>query len=127
MCPKMPRRQSLPNLAKADDFREPDRKLCVSRRMTAKILVVEDDLLNEVVKRHRRSVTTENRLPALCAIEPSDCATIDHLMTKYSFYEHSQSMEVPAFIPEEAELRQDIEELKGWRIDFGGRCKAALG
>lgn len=48
-------------------------------------------------------------------------------MTKYSFYEHSQSMEVPAFIPEEAELRQDIEELKAWRIDFEGRCKAALG
>ena len=88
---------------------------------------VEDDLLNEVVKRHRRSVTTDNRLPALCAIEPSDCATIDRLMTKYSFYEHSQSMEAPAFIPDEAELRLDIEELKAWRTDFEGRCKAALG
>lgn len=88
---------------------------------------VEDDLLNEVVKRHRRSVTTDNRLSALCAIVPSDCATIDRLMTKYSFYEHSQSMEVPAFIPEESELRQDIEELKTWRIDFEGRSKAALG
>lgn len=36
-------------------------------------------------------------------------------------------MEVPAFIPDEAELRQDIEELKVWRTDFEGRCKAALG
>gem|GEM_PF-6228260 len=31
-------------------------------------------------------------------------------MTKYFFYEHSQSMGVPSFIPEEAELRQDIGE-----------------
>lgn len=87
---------------------------------------VEDDLLNEVVKRHRRSVTTENRLSALSAIEITDCATIDRLMTKYSFYEHSQSMEVPAFIPDEPELRADIESLKAWRDEFEGRCKKAL-
>ena len=88
---------------------------------------VEDDLLNEVVKRHRRSVTTENRLSALSAIELTDCAKIDSLMTKYSFYEHSQSMEVPAFIPDEPELRADIEALKTWRDDFEVRCKKALG
>lgn len=88
---------------------------------------VEDDLLNEVVKRHRRSVTTENRLSALSAIERTDCEKIDSLMTKYSFYEHSQSMEVPAFIPDEPELRADIEALKTWRDDFEGRCKKALG
>lgn len=86
---------------------------------------VEDDLLNEVVKRHRRSVTTENRLSALSVIEPVDCATIDRLMTKYSFYEHSQSTETPAFIPDEPELREDIEALKTWRDDFENRCKAA--
>ena len=88
---------------------------------------VEDDLLNGVVKRHRRSVTTENRLPALSTIEPADCETIDRLMTKYSFYEHSQSLEVPAFIPAEAELRTDIESLKAWRENFEKRCKAVLG
>lgn len=88
---------------------------------------VEDDLLNEVVKRHRRSVTTENRLSALSAIEPADCATIDSLMTKYSFYEHSQSTETPAFIPDEPELREDIEALKTWRDNFDKRCKTAIG
>ncbi len=35
---------------------------------------------------------------------------VDSHMTKYFFYEHSQSMGVPSFIPEEAELRQDIGE-----------------
>lgn len=79
---------------------------------------VEDDLLNEVVKRHRRSVTTDNRLGALHLIQPDDCQFIDGLMTKYSCYEHSQSQEVPVFIPEEVELRSDLESLKQWRKKF---------
>jgi len=87
---------------------------------------VEDDLLFAVVKRHRRSVTTENKLPALSLIEPDDCQLIDGLMTKYSCYEHSQSQEVPVFIPEESELRQDIDSLKQWRKGFVARRKEAL-
>ncbi len=86
---------------------------------------VEDDLLNEVVKRHRRSITTDNRLGALPFIEVSDCQFIDDLMTKYSCYEHSQSQEVPVIIPEEPELRKDIETLKQWRANFTNRRKKA--
>lgn len=84
---------------------------------------VEDDLLNEVVKRHRRSVTTDNRIGALHLIQPEDCQMIDDLMTKYSCYEHSQSYEAPAFIPEEPELRADIESLRDWRKKFSERRK----
>lgn len=87
---------------------------------------VEDDLLNEVVKRHRRSVTTDNRLGALPFIEAADCQFIDDLMTKYSCYEHSQSQEVPVFIPEELELRADIEALKQWRKTFTDRRKESV-
>ncbi|MBY8960844.1 AAA family ATPase [Pseudomonas sp. MIS38] len=76
---------------------------------------VEEDLLNKIVLRHRRSITTDNRLHAIQGIEPEDCKLIDTLMTKYSCYEHSQSSEIPIFIPEELELRQDLEALKGWR------------
>lgn len=36
-------------------------------------------------------------------------------MTKYSCYEHSQSTEMPAFIPEYNELKDDISKLKDWR------------
>lgn len=84
---------------------------------------IEDDLLNEVVKRHRRSVTTDNRIGALHLIRPDDCQKIDDLMTKYSCYEHSQSHEAPVFIPEEPELRADIESLRDWRKDFADRRK----
>jgi energy-coupling factor transporter ATP-binding protein EcfA2 len=82
---------------------------------------VEEDLLNKVVLRHRRSITTDNRLHAVQDIEPKDCELIDTLMTKYSCYEHSQSSEIPVLIPEEPELRQDLEALKAWRDGLNKR------
>ena len=85
---------------------------------------VEDDLLNEVVKRHRRSITTDNRLAPLPHITQDDCRFIDELMTKYSCYEHSQSTETPVFIPDEPELRRDLDSLKAWRDEFRGRGTA---
>ena len=79
---------------------------------------VEDDLLNQIVRRHRKSITTDNRLASLAHITPKDCKFIDDLMTKYSRYEHSQSSETPSFLPEEPELRSDLEALKDWREEF---------
>ena len=83
---------------------------------------VEDALLNGIVKRHRRSVTTENLLAPLPLITPEDCRFIDGLMTKYSCYEHSQSAEAPAFLPDESDLRHDLEALQGWRKGFRERA-----
>ena len=82
---------------------------------------VEDDLLNQIVRRHRRSVTTDNRLKPLVSINREDCRLIDDLMTKYSCYEHSQSQEAPIFLPDEKELREDLESLKAWREEFNKR------
>lgn len=86
---------------------------------------VEDDLLSGVVRRHRRSITTDNRMGALPLITKADCDLIDQLMTKYSAFEHSQSPEAPAFLPEEPELRQDLESLKTWREAFKARQREA--
>ncbi|MFJ5498723.1 AAA family ATPase [Pectobacterium sp. CHL-2024] len=82
---------------------------------------VEEDLLNKVVLRHRRSVTTDGRINGVQGITIEDCKLIDELMTKYSCYEHSQSTEVPVIIPEESELRADIESLKTWRENLKTR------
>lgn len=82
---------------------------------------IEDDLLNKVVRRHRRSITTDKRLACLSHIKRDDCDFFDNLMTKYSCYEHSQSWETPSFIPEEPELRHDLESLKMWRDEFKKR------
>ena len=82
---------------------------------------VEDDLLNQVVKRHRRSITTNNRIASLPRITQRDCKFIEDLMTKYSCFEHSQSLETPILNPEEPELRSDLESLKAWREEFKKR------
>lgn len=79
---------------------------------------IEDDLLNEVVKRHRRSITTDNRLNYLSNIEKKDCEFLDSLMTKYSKYVHSQSSESPVDVPPEPELRNDLNALKEWRVQY---------
>lgn len=82
---------------------------------------IEDDMLNQVVRRHRRSIQTDNRLSVLTHISSDDCAFFDGLMTKYSCYEHSQSTENPVILPEEADLRIDLEALKTWREAFKKR------
>ncbi|SIS02692.1 MULTISPECIES: AAA family ATPase [Pseudomonas] len=86
---------------------------------------VEEDLLNKVVLRHRRGIQTDGRLRAIQGIKLEDCRLIDDLMTKYSCYEHSQSTEIPMFIPEEAELRVDLEALSVWREQLSKRRDAA--
>lgn len=82
---------------------------------------VEDDLLHEIVKRHRRSVMTQNKLTGLVTIKKEDCEFVDVLMTKYSKYEHSQSNEMPVEVPDEQSLRIDLENLRDWRKEFKGR------
>lgn len=76
---------------------------------------VEEDLFNGVVIRHRRGIQTDGRLPFVQDISKEDCKLIEGLMAKYSCYEHSQSTEMPAFIPEYNELKGDISNLKEWR------------
>lgn len=76
---------------------------------------VEEDLFNGVVTRHRRGIQTDGRLQYVQDITAEDCKFIEGLMTKYSCYEHSQSTEMPAFIPEHQELNTDISSLKDWR------------
>jgi energy-coupling factor transporter ATP-binding protein EcfA2 len=82
---------------------------------------VEDDLLHAIVKRHRRSVTTDNKVGKLHRIEKEDGEYFDTMMTKYSCYEHSQSTETPVFLPAEHELRGDLTGLKAWREKFHAR------
>lgn len=105
----------------SDNYRIHAQSICTDFR---KLLerTVEDDLLSQVVKRHRRSITTDNRITHLPKITKDDCVLIDGLMTKYSCYEHSQSQETPVFLPDEPELRQDIEALIVWREEFKKRA-----
>lgn len=85
--------------------------------------IIEEDLLNDIVKRHRRNVKTNNKLLPLAEIKKEDCLLIDELMTKYSKFQHSQSEEMPVQIPDEECLRKDMKNLEYWRCSFKKRMK----
>lgn len=82
---------------------------------------VEDVLLNQIVMRHRRGIMTQDKLGHLVKIQIEDCQFIEGLMSKYSSFEHSQSSELPARIPDYSELLQDIEDLEKWLEEFKKR------
>ena len=83
--------------------------------------MVEDTLLNEVVRRFRRAVHTQNKIGGLAKIKPEDCQMIDELMTKYSRYEHSQPDEAPIPLPEPDEIAADLTRLQVWLREFSER------
>jgi len=83
--------------------------------------LVEDTLLNEVVRRFRRAVQTQNRIGGLAKIKPEDCQMIDEMMTKYSRYEHSQPNEAPVPLPEPDEIADDLTRLHVWLKEFSER------
>ncbi|RQS64280.1 chromosome segregation protein SMC [Burkholderia sp. Bp8963] len=83
---------------------------------------VELILLNEIIVRFRRSITTQGRIGALAKIHAADCAMIDELMTRYSVFEHSQSGELPAQCPDIETLEKDHELLAQWVKEFGARA-----
>ncbi|MBL4933641.1 AAA family ATPase [Clostridium paridis] len=84
---------------------------------------VENKLLCDVVQRFRRSINTLGKLEKIPLITVDDCKLFDELMTKYSKYEHSQSIELPVFAPSVEELREDMEKLKKWNEEFKKRVK----
>lgn len=86
---------------------------------------VEDDLCSGIVVRYRREIKTLNKLKRLNAITQEDCALIDGMMTKYSAFEHSQSMDTPSWLPEPDVLLADVQAMLDWTKEFNKRAEAA--
>jgi energy-coupling factor transporter ATP-binding protein EcfA2 len=84
---------------------------------------IENKLLCDVVQRFRRSINTLGKLEKISLITADDCKLFDELMTKYSKYEHSQSVELPVFPPCVEDLKEDMEKLKDWYKEFKKRIK----
>lgn len=81
---------------------------------------IETDLLSGIVTRFSYSVQTL-KLNNLHAINSDDINLFDDMMTKYSSYEHSQSLERPVSLPELEDIEKDIEQLLEWYTDFNKR------
>jgi energy-coupling factor transporter ATP-binding protein EcfA2 len=100
------------------------KKICSEFRILLEI-TVERVLLNNVVKRFRRSITTLNRITSLAKINLADCELIDELVTKYSCFEHSQPVDIGAQLPTPDEFQQDVQAVLTWMSDFEKRSAKA--
>lgn len=81
---------------------------------------IEEDLLCGVIQRFQRPVHSL-KIKNLPKLTRTDCDFIDELMTKYSYFEHSQPIETPVELPEVEELKRDIETLRDWRYEYRKR------
>ena len=84
---------------------------------------IEDTLLNGIVLRYRKSVQTQGKIMWLSKITQDDCKTIDDMMTKYSYYDHSMSDEAPLQEFTLEEIEQDVNDLIVWLTDINSRRK----
>lgn len=68
-----------------------------------------------------RAIKTQGKLDKVAYVDATDCELFDGPMTKYSRYEHSQSLEAPVALPEPDELEADINEVLDWIEGFRKR------
>lgn len=85
--------------------------------------VVEREMLNDIVLRHRGGVHTDNKIHLLAKIDEKDCNLIEKMMSVFSFHVHSQSDEVPIEVPEPDEIEARINELLTWHDQFKEKIK----
>lgn len=84
---------------------------------------VEQNLLCGVVSRFSRNVSTM-KLPCLYAITQADISLFDSMMTKYSYYDHSHSIETPLPPPEIEDIEADLIRMRDWAKSFAKRSDA---
>jgi energy-coupling factor transporter ATP-binding protein EcfA2 len=99
------------------------KSICSDTRMLCE-RAVEEVLLLGIVTRFKRAINTKDKLQPLTKIEAKDCTLIGDLMTRYSVFEHSQSVEMPSTPPTLDELKSDIENLKAWISEFKKRTSS---
>lgn len=83
---------------------------------------IETNLLSGIVKRFRYSVETL-KLKYLYIVTPNDIDKFNDMMTKYSVYEHSQSIERPLELPEISDIEKDVDDLIALCDDLNKRRK----
>lgn len=112
-------------LQKDGDFDSADAKilaLCMTFRNVIEY-GVEQNLLSGVVSRFGRNVSTM-KLPCLYAVTQEDITLFHGMMTKYSYYDHSHSIETPIPLPDIAAIEADLLTMQEWAKKFAKRCDA---
>lgn len=83
---------------------------------------IESTLLCNIVSRYARNVSSE-KIRYLKAITDKDVDFINHMMSKYSNFDHSHSIERPVQLPPTDEVKNDIKDIREWYKDFKSRLK----
>lgn len=85
---------------------------------------ISQDLLAGIVIRYDRNISSL-KLPQLYAMQEADIRLVHDMMSKYSCYEHSQSIETPASLPSIEDVIADIHKMEAWGKDYKKRRDAA--
>jgi hypothetical protein len=117
---KLPRARKLYEELGSSEYSDVAKGLCCNIRIAIERLI-ENDLLADVIQRFRRQIHTMNKLDKIAKVTAEDCRFLDSMMTKYSYYEHSQPLETPVAIPCPDELHDDLTELIRWQTNFSKR------
>ena len=116
---RLPKLRKLMSGGDADGYDAEVKAVCGDFRILVE-RTVEKTLLNSLVERFRRSVQTQ-QVYKLSNIKPEDCALIDGLMSRYSCFEHSQSDEIAAELPELDELAGQLDSVIAWITEYEKR------
>ena len=85
---------------------------------------IEHELLHGIVTRFDYRVFSQ-KLPYLFALTEQDIALFHRMMSKYSCYDHSHSVETLAPVPEINDLEKDLTTMLDWTKDYKKRCEDA--
>lgn len=85
---------------------------------------IEHNLLQGIVSRFDYKIYTQ-KLPYLFALTKADIDLFDQMMTKYSSYDHSQSIEITVPPPDVDDLEHDLQIMQRWIEDYTDRSEKA--
>ena len=82
---------------------------------------VEDVLILSTVRRFDKQIRTQGIIKKLANIKVEDCEIIESMMTKYSYFEHSQPQDSATVIVDIEDLQKDIEAFRDWVTEYNKR------
>ena len=82
---------------------------------------VEDVLILKSVQRFDKQIRTQGIIKKLANIKSEDCEIIESMMTKYSYFEHSQPQDSPPVIIDVEDFKKDVEAFLTWVTEYKKR------
>lgn len=117
--------ESIPKIRKLREDRDYDladaklKSCCTIVRADIEYLI-EKLLLNGLVTRYSKNISSL-KIRYLKVIKSNDVDFIEKMMTKYSYFEHSQPSEKPIELPDLEYLEKDVNDLIDWGEDYKKR------